>query len=73
MRWSDDPGHIELRNLLDFFVQTTKQEHLGHFVLASSESFVIDFLEKGKLRKCLLAMFIVGTYLLVYLCAFFPR
>ncbi|KAG7674719.1 hypothetical protein KSW81_006146 [Nannochloris sp. 'desiccata'] len=50
MRWSDDPGHIELRNLLDFFVRTTKQEHLGHFVLASSESFVIDFLEKEGLH-----------------------
>jgi hypothetical protein len=59
MRWSDDPGHKELKNLLDFFVRTTKQEHLGHFVLASSESFVIDFLEKGKLRKCLLATCIV--------------
>ena len=53
MRWSDDPDKKELKNLLDFFVRTTKQEHLGHFVLASSESFVIDFLEKGKLRKCL--------------------
>ncbi|KAH7619733.1 putative Uncharacterized ATP-binding protein MJECL15 [Nannochloris sp. 'desiccata'] len=50
MRWSDDPGHIELKNLLDFFVRTTKQEHLGHFVLASSESFVIDFLEKEGLH-----------------------
>ena len=73
MRWSDDPGHKELRNLLDFFVKTTKEDHLGHFVLASSESFVIDFLEKGKLTKCLLAMYIVGTYLLIYLFDFFPR
>ncbi|KAG7674731.1 hypothetical protein KSW81_006157 [Nannochloris sp. 'desiccata'] len=48
--WHDDPGHIELKNLLDFFVRTTKQEHLGHFVLASSESFVIDFLEKEGLH-----------------------
>ena len=74
MRWSDDPDKKELKNLLDFFVRTTKQEHLGHFVLASSESFVIDFLEKGKLRNCpKLAMCIVGTCLLIYLFAFFPR
>ncbi|KAG7674795.1 hypothetical protein KSW81_006215 [Nannochloris sp. 'desiccata'] len=45
MRWSDDPGHKELKNLLDFFVKTTKQAHLGHIVLASSEYFLIDFLE----------------------------
>ena len=49
IRWSDDSGHKELKNLLDFFVRTTKQEHLGHIVLASSESFVVDFLENGKL------------------------
>jgi hypothetical protein len=55
MRWSDDPDHTQLRNLLDFFVQVTKQKHIGHIVLASSESFVIDFLKKGKLRKCVLA------------------
>ena len=74
MRWRDDPGHTQLRDLLDFFVKTTKEDHLGHFVLASSESFVIDFLEKGKLRNCpKLAMCIVGTCLLIYLFAFFPR
>jgi hypothetical protein len=56
MRWSDDPDHMQLRNLLDFFVKRTKEDHLGHIVLASSESFVIDFLKKGKLRKCVLAM-----------------
>ncbi|KAG7674485.1 hypothetical protein KSW81_000139 [Nannochloris sp. 'desiccata'] len=50
MRWGDDPGHKQLKALLDFFVRTTKQEHLGHFVLASSESFVIDFLEKEGLH-----------------------
>jgi hypothetical protein len=57
MRWRGDPGHTQLRDLLDFFVKTTKEDHLGHFVLASSESFVIDFLEKGKLRKCVLVIF----------------
>jgi ATPase domain predominantly from Archaea len=56
MRWRDDPGHTQLRNLLDFFVKTTKEDHLGHFVLASSESFLIDFLEKGKSRKFVIAM-----------------
>ena len=56
MEWSDDPGHKQLKALLRFFVKTTKVKHLGHFVLASSESFVIDFLEKGELRKCVLAM-----------------
>ncbi|KAG7670045.1 hypothetical protein KSW81_008183 [Nannochloris sp. 'desiccata'] len=50
MRWSDDPGRKQLRNLLDFFVKTTKEDHLGHFMLASSESFVIDFLEKEGLH-----------------------
>ena len=49
MRWRDDPGRTQLKDLLDFFVQVTKQEHLAHIVLASSESFVIDFLENGKL------------------------
>ena len=49
MRWRDDPGHTQLRDLLDFFVNTTKHKHLGHCVLASSESFVVDFLENGKL------------------------
>ena len=51
MRWHDDPDHEQLRDLLDFLVQATKQNHLGHFVLASSESFVINFLENGKLWK----------------------
>ena len=73
MKWSDDPDRKQLEALLRFFVATTKEDHLGHFVLASSESFVVDFLEKGKPRKSLLAMCIVGTYLLVYLFAFFPR
>ena len=73
MKWSDDPDRKQLEALLRFFVATTKEDHLGHFVLASSESFVIDFLEKGKLTKCLLAMYIVGTYLLIYLFDFFPR
>ncbi|KAL4524568.1 hypothetical protein Ndes2526B_g06768 [Nannochloris sp. 'desiccata'] len=31
--------------------ETTKEDHLGHFVLASSESFVIDFLEKEGLHS----------------------
>ncbi|KAG7674180.1 putative Uncharacterized ATP-binding protein MJECL15 [Nannochloris sp. 'desiccata'] len=48
--WHDDPGCRQLKALLRFFVRTTKQEHLGHFVLASSESFVIDFLEKEGLH-----------------------
>ncbi|KAG7674181.1 hypothetical protein KSW81_006012 [Nannochloris sp. 'desiccata'] len=48
--WHDDPGRRQLKALLRFFVRTTKQEHLGHFVLASSESFVIDFLEKEGLH-----------------------
>jgi hypothetical protein len=56
MRWRDDPGHTQLRNLLNFFVQVTKQQHTGHIVLASSELFVTDFLENGKLRKYVLAM-----------------
>jgi Cdc6-like AAA superfamily ATPase len=56
MRWSDDPGHRQLKDLLDFFVKITKEDHLGHVALASSESFVIDFLKNGKLRKCVLAM-----------------
>jgi hypothetical protein len=73
MDWDDDPGRKQLKYLLRFFVATTKEDHLGHIVLASSESFVIDFLEKGKLRKCLLATCIVGTYLLDYLFNFlFP-
>ena len=67
MDWHDDPGRTQLKALLRFFVMTTKEDHLGHFVLASSELFVIDFLEKGKLRKCLLAMCIVETYLPTYL------
>ncbi|KAH7619786.1 putative ATP-binding protein [Nannochloris sp. 'desiccata'] len=50
MRWGDDPGHKQLKALLDFFVRTTKQEHLGHIVLASSESFVTDFLVKHGLH-----------------------
>jgi hypothetical protein len=57
MEWRDDPGHTQLKALLRFFVRVTKEDHLGHFVLASSESFVIDFLEKGKLRKCVLVIF----------------
>ncbi|KAG7672513.1 putative ATP-binding protein [Nannochloris sp. 'desiccata'] len=48
--WHDDPGRTQLKALLRFFVRTTKQEHLGHFVLASSESFVVDFLEKEGLH-----------------------
>ena len=72
--WHDDPGRTQLKALLRFFVATTKEDHLGHFVLASSESFLIDFLEKGKQRKCpKLARCIVGTYLLDYLFYFFPR
>ena len=51
--WHDDPGRKQLKTLLRFFVQSTKEDHLGHVVLASSESFVIDFLETRKLRKCL--------------------
>ena len=51
MEWRDDPGHTQLKALLRFFVMTTKEDHMGHIVLASSESFVVDFLEKGKLRK----------------------
>ncbi|KAG7674196.1 hypothetical protein KSW81_006024 [Nannochloris sp. 'desiccata'] len=50
MDWHDDPGHTQLKALLRFFVATTKEDHLGHFVLASSESFVIDFLEKEGLH-----------------------
>ncbi|KAG7672243.1 putative ATP-binding protein [Nannochloris sp. 'desiccata'] len=49
--WHDDPGHTQLKALLRFFVKTTKEDHLGHFVLASSESFVIDFLEKEGLHS----------------------
>ena len=71
MKWSDDPDRKQLEALLRFFVATTKEDHLGHFVLASSESFVVDFLEKGKPRKSLLAMCIVGTYLIIYLLDFF--
>ena len=56
MRWGDDPGNKQLKDLLDFFVKTTKEDHLGHIVLASSESFVINFLEKGNLGKCLLVV-----------------
>jgi ATPase domain predominantly from Archaea len=56
MGWRDDPGRTQLKALLRFFVATTKEEHTGHILLASSESFVIDFLEKGKLRKGVLAM-----------------
>ncbi|KAG7674713.1 putative ATP-binding protein [Nannochloris sp. 'desiccata'] len=48
--WHDDPGRTQLKALLRFFVATTKEDHLGHFVLASSESFVIDFLEKEGLH-----------------------
>ena len=49
MDWHDDPGHTQLKALLRFFVNMTKHKHLGHCVLASSESFVVDFLENGKL------------------------
>jgi ATPase domain predominantly from Archaea len=56
MEWRNDPGHTQLKALLRFFVKTTKEDHLGHIVLASSESFLIDFLEKGKSRKFVIAM-----------------
>ena len=51
MDWNvqKDPDRTQLKALLRFFVQATKEDHLGHFVLASSESFVINFLENGKL------------------------
>ena len=54
--WHDDPDRTQLKALLRFFVKTTKEDHMGHFVLASSDPFLIDFLEKGKSRKCLLAL-----------------
>ncbi|KAH7623804.1 putative ATP-binding protein [Nannochloris sp. 'desiccata'] len=50
MDWHGDPGRTQLKALLRFFVKTTKQAHLGHIVLASSESFVIDFLENEGLH-----------------------
>ncbi|KAG7667963.1 hypothetical protein KSW81_005881 [Nannochloris sp. 'desiccata'] len=48
--WHDDAGRTQLKALLRFFVKTTKEDHMGHFVLASSESFVVDFLEKEGLH-----------------------
>ena len=51
MDWHDDPGRTQLKALLRFFVKTSKEDHLAHVVLASSESFVIDFLETGKMRR----------------------
>ena len=47
MRWSDDPEYKQLNSLLSFFVWATKQEHLGHIVLASSNYFLVEWL-KGK-------------------------
>ena len=51
MRWHDDPGHEQLKNLLDFLVWATKEEHMGHFLLGSSEYFLVDWLEKGTFVK----------------------
>jgi hypothetical protein len=53
MRWGEDPGNTQLKDLLNFFVKTAKEEHLGHIVLACSESFLVDFLEDSKLKRCL--------------------
>ena len=48
MEWRGDPGHAQLKALLCFFVWVTKQEHLGHIVLASAEELLVDFLFFGK-------------------------
>jgi hypothetical protein len=52
--WSEDPGFVQLKALLDFLVWATKKEHLGHIVLATLESFLVDWLEESKLWRCIL-------------------
>ena len=50
LRWRDDPEHKQLKSLLRFFVATTKQDHLGHVVLATSEYSFLDYIMTGKLK-----------------------
>lgn len=54
MEWKEqDKGHAELKKLLRFFVRVTKQEHLAHIVLATSDYFLTTWLENGKAVKLL--------------------
>jgi hypothetical protein len=44
MRWRDEDS---LKALLAFFVRLTKQEQLAHVVLATSDTFFLQWLEKS--------------------------
>ena len=41
-----------LTSLLAFFVYLTKQEHLAHVILATSDTFLTEWLESGALAPC---------------------
>ena len=50
MQWKDE-DEVSLDSLLAFFVYITKQEHLAHVVLATSDTFLTQQLELGAFKR----------------------
>ena len=47
--WKDEES---LEQLLAFFVYLTKEEQLAHVVLATSDTFLVEWLQSGMSRTC---------------------
>jgi hypothetical protein len=58
MKWKDKES---LEQLLAFFVYLTKQEQLAHVILATSDTFLTQWLDKGALHVCAVSLCFQGS------------
>ena len=66
--WREEGGESQLRHLLRFFVAITKEQERAHVVLATSDSFLLEWLEQSRWRCCCMHLFDPGCCVLRHRC-----